>query len=86
MAIRQPFGVGGKKDTDLHIEYVDLMVLRANIFSLKKSSVCVCVRACENFKFLGLELSASMLGFNEEEMNQLHAPASLYTGDRFRVH
>ena len=46
MAIRQPFGVGGKKDTDLHIEYVDLMVLRANIFSLKKSSVCVCVRAC----------------------------------------
>ena len=43
MEIRQPFGEGGKKDTDLHIEYVDMMVLRANIFSLKKSCVCVCV-------------------------------------------
>ena len=45
-------GGGGEKDTDLHIEYVDMMVLRANIFSLKKSCVCVRECVCENLKFV----------------------------------
>ena len=31
-------------------------------------------------------MSASVLGSNEEEMNKFPAPASLSTGDRFRVH